>query len=131
MKRTTGAVLVLSMMSATAAIADDAWMLNDSTAKVTHDCGRQPRVVINAFRDEVTLTGACSRVSVNGRSNKLVIESAAQLAVHGTDNTVDVGTVGAIVVIGAENKVSWKVAAAGKRPRVSQNGSGNRISQTP
>ena len=122
--------LVLAIAAAgTARADDDTWVFPDSDAKATHDCAKQPKVIVNASRAAITLVGKCARVSVNGGSIVVTAESIADLAVNGAENAITVDEVGKISMTGAENKIVWKTAIGGKRPRVSDLGSGNSVAQ--
>ncbi len=129
MKRIYGLAFGLALVSARAHAGDDVWVLSDSNAKVTHDCGKQPVVAINASADQVTLIGACTKVSVNGGRTTLVAEAVGAIAIHGAGNSVTLGAVARIALTGAENKVTWKAAVGGKKPQVSDLGSGNTVTQ--
>ena len=125
-------VSLLLAIGARAALAgDDTWVMSDAGAKATHDCGKQPKVVINASRDTITLTGKCTRVSVNGGTIAITAESIADLSINGAVNTITVDELGKLAMTGAENKIVWKTALGGKRPRVSDLGSGNSVTQAP
>jgi hypothetical protein len=123
--------LLLAIGARAAHADDDTWVLSDAGVKATHDCGKQPKVVIDASRDTITLTGKCARVSVNGGSIAITAESIAELSLNGAINTVSVDELGKLAMTGAENKVVWKTALGGKRPRVSDLGSGNSVTQAP
>ncbi len=123
--------LLLAIAARAARAGDDTWVLSDAGAKATHDCGKQPKVVINASRDTITLTGKCARVRVNGGSIAITAESIADLSVNGAENAITVDELGKIAMTGAENKIVWKTALGGKRPRVSDLGSGNTVTQAP
>jgi hypothetical protein len=132
------AVHVMSLSLVFAAIAaggaragDDTWVVNDAGARATHDCTAQPKVVINGSHDRITLTGACARVAINGRDVTITAESIAALVVNGQGNTVDVGTVARIALTGGQHKITWTAAARGKRPQISDLGTGNTVAQTP
>jgi hypothetical protein len=45
-------------------------------------------VSVNGVRNEVTLTGRCTRVDVTGVENTVIVESAEAIDVSGVDNTV-------------------------------------------
>jgi hypothetical protein len=128
--RTLSLTLLLLVIGVRAARADDdTWVLNDSNAKATHDCGKQPVVIINASTDEVVLTGKCTKVSINGGHLKVTAESIDQLAVNGAENTIVVDALGKVTITGASNAVTWKTALGGKKPRISDLGTGDRVTQ--
>lgn len=88
------------------------------------DCAKQPETTINDPGGTYTFTGACKKITVNGASNKLKIESVAKLSVTGAKNTLDVGTAETIDVSGAMNTLSYKAA------KIHATGMGNKITQT-
>lgn len=118
------------MLAATTAWAGDpVWVVNDSNAIATHDCATQPRVVINGSHDRITLTGACAAIAVDGSDDAIVAESGDDVAVHGSVDTVDVGAVGRITIAGRANTITWRTALKGKKPKVSDQGTDNRVTQ--
>ncbi|WP_342375167.1 DUF3060 domain-containing protein [Myxococcus stipitatus] len=87
--------------------------LVDTGSTVTHDCGDGGTVEIVGSNNKVTLTGTCEAVEVTG-----------------SNNTVTVHTVRRIETTGSVNSVTWKHGPErGKKPRVSNTGSKNRIAQ--
>ncbi|NTX01070.1 DUF3060 domain-containing protein [Myxococcus sp. CA051A] len=87
--------------------------LVDSERTVTHDCADGGKVEIVGSDNKVTLTGTCELVEVTGSDNQVVVHTA-----HRIETT------------GSGNKVSWKQGAEkGKKPRVSNTGTNNRIAQ--
>ncbi len=86
--------------------------ISGSGSQETHRCSPKSEVDISGNDLEVTLTGECGSVSVNGSNNKVKVE-----------------TVSAIEVTGANNSVTWKKAVGGKKPKVSRNGAGNTVAQ--
>ncbi|QSQ14181.1 DUF3060 domain-containing protein [Myxococcus landrumensis] len=87
--------------------------LVDSGRTVTHDCDDGGTVEIVGSSNKVTLMGACEAIEVTG-----------------SNNTVTAHTVRRIETTGSGNSVTWKYGAEkGKKPRISNTGSKNRISQ--
>lgn len=73
-----------------------------------------------------TIDCAGSDVSINGSANKLTFTgSCGSVAVNGSRNTITLATAGAINVNGSFNTVTWSSG----NPTVSNNGTGNKISQ--
>jgi len=103
---------------------------SDANAKVTHDCAKEPSVVINASASTYTFTGKCAKIVVNGASAKLVVESVEKIAINGASNKVDIGAADKISLTGSSNVVTWKTGLSGAKPKVSSVGTGNKISQT-
>ncbi|HTJ41672.1 MAG TPA: DUF3060 domain-containing protein [Kofleriaceae bacterium] len=131
MKRVLSLSLVFAASVARAALADDTWVLDDSGAKASHDCAKQPKVAIHGSHDQITLTGACTSVSVQGSGVTLAIESVDVLRLDGVADVADVGAVGRITLTGAQHKVTWKTARTGRRPRVADLGANDTVAQTP
>lgn len=75
------------------------------------ECREFNRVMVNGHNKEVNITGACSRLTINGVNNKITMTAASE-----------------IVINGSENKVGHTKFVNGKRPAVTDNGSGNSVS---
>lgn len=123
MKLAIGIVCVLAL----AAPARADFVIDGSAGDVTHDCGDDPVVVVNASATTFTLTGACTEVAVNGSSVTGTIESTTKLGVTGAQNTVAVEAVDKIGITGAHNKVTYKRAVKAKRTKVAKTGLGNSV----
>jgi hypothetical protein len=96
----------------------------------TIDCNKDPNVSIQSGDGAFTLTGSCSKISVNGGQNKLTIESVKKLSINGAGNVVDVGTAEKIGIVGNDNVVTWKAGPAkGKKPTVGTVGTNNKVTQ--
>ena len=94
----------------------------------THDCAKEPEVVINAGGGTYTLTGPCTKVVVTGGDNKLKAESVVKLSVNGSKNTVDVDAVDRLAVNGHDNTVTYKRGVTGK-PKAAAIGGRNNLNQ--
>jgi hypothetical protein len=130
--RTLSLTLVLVGLCARAALAgDDTWVMGDSNAKAAHDCGKQPVVIVNGSTDELALTGKCTKVSVHGGRVKMTAESIDQLAIDGAQNAIVVDALGKVTLSGEGNTVTWKTAIGGKKPRVSDLGTGDSVTAAP
>ena len=80
---------------------------------LTRDCGDGKVVNINGYQNEITLTGRCSIVALNGWGNHLYIEETSSIQVSGHANAV-----------------TWARTSKGKRPSTSiLNGYDNSIHQ--
>ncbi|WP_426735894.1 DUF3060 domain-containing protein [Myxococcus faecalis] len=87
--------------------------LVDSERTVKHDCGEGGKVEIVGSSNQVILTGTCEYIEVTGSENK-----------------VSAHTVRRIETTGSDNSVVWKQGPQkGKKPRISNTGTNNRISQ--
>jgi hypothetical protein len=99
------------------------------TAQGAWDCAKEPSVHIMRGEGSYVFKGACRIVTIEGGDNRLTIEAVDNLRIVGGSNVVDVGTLGAASIIGADNKLTWKAARAGDRPKISAIGADNQISQ--
>jgi hypothetical protein len=77
-------------------------------------CAKFNRVAVNGERNEVTITGPCSQMMINGDNNTVKMDAAAE-----------------IVINGEHNKVEYARYANGKRPFVTDNGGDNAIEKVP
>src|SRR2546428_2005250 len=73
---------------------------------VTHDCAKEPNVLLNDGEGSYKFIGACTKIAVTGGDNKLVVASVKELSITGGDNTAEVEAVDKISITGAGNKVS-------------------------
>lgn len=119
-------LLVLLALPAIAA-ADRSYSVTAET--VTHDCAKEPAVAVNASDGTYTFTGTCSKISVNGGNNKLVIEAVRRLTITGTKNTADVDAADRIGVNGPYNTINYKRGLSGKLPKVGAVGGNNKLNQ--
>ena len=58
-----------------------------SNRHTTQDCADGRSVNINGYKNEITLTGSCSKVTLNGWGNTIRLEEVAAIEVLGHDNT--------------------------------------------
>jgi hypothetical protein len=120
-------IALLLLVVPSLALADRSY---NAERKVNHDCNAEPNVSINVSSAEYTFTGACKRISINGSSSDITIETVNKLSVNGSMNKVEVRGADRISVNGSKNKVSYETAANGKgKPKVSSLGSGNQITR--
>lgn len=87
-------------------------VLSGSGSQETHRCSPKTAVNISGSDNDITLTGECKSVSVNGSTNKVKVEAVA---------TID--------VTGSDNQVTWKRAVGAKKPKVNRTGHNNKVSQ--
>ena len=99
------------------------------TAQGAWDCAKEPSVHIMRGEGSYAFKGVCRVVTIEGGENRLTIEAVDNLRIVGGNNVIDVGTLGAANIIGAGNKLTWKAARAGDRPKISAIGADNQISQ--
>jgi hypothetical protein len=115
---------LLTLLPATAA-AD---RIYSGEKSVTHDCAKEPEVAINDGGGTYTLTGACTKLAVNGGKNTIKAESVAKLVVNGSRNTIDVDAVDRVSVTGDENTVNYKRGVKGN-PKLAAIGTNNKLNQ--
>ena|SRR5215471_13662087 len=83
--------------------------IDESLIKRTIDC-KGGGVTINGDKNQVTLTGQCSTLRVNGNENIAKVEAVAEITTWGN-----------------RNKVTWTRGAGGKPPKISNPGTANII----
>jgi hypothetical protein len=88
------------------------WLVDGQGRTETHACAKDEDVRVEGQGHTVTLTGPCRSVRVEGQANTV---------------TTDVAAV--IIAEGQGNKVSWKKAAIGKKPKISLSGQNNAAPQ--
>lgn len=102
--------LLFSLLAAAEAHAQ--LRVDASDQRQSLDCKGQALLVLGS-RNQLTLSGQCSKVEING-----------------SDNVVTVDTIDEIEVVGQRNRVSWQRTIGDRRsPRVSTVGPGNEITQ--
>lgn len=85
-------------------------ILDNGVAR-TIDCGGR-EIVVAGNRSQLTLTGDCPVVSVNGNHNQITISNAASIEIAGN-----------------ENQVTWGAAVSGSAPAIANAGRSNSITQ--
>jgi hypothetical protein len=120
--------LVCLLFSLTPAIATADRIYNSGSGG-THDCNKDPKVVVNAGVGKYTITGTCNAVVINGAENIVTIEATKKLDVSGAENKIDIGALGSVDVSGIDNTINWKKGLGADKPRVSTTGTGNKINQ--
>lgn len=91
---------------------DGKWVVTGQGRTEAHVCAANEDVEISGQGHVLTLTGPCRNVMVSGQ---------------GIEVTTDVA--GSIVVSGMSNKVLWKAALTGKKPKLQVSGMGNSAAQ--
>jgi hypothetical protein len=94
----------------------------------THDCTKEPEVAINASGGTYTLTGPCTKLTVNGADNKLKADSVVKVTVTGSKNTLEIDAVDRLAVTGNDNAVNYKRGVSGK-PKAASVGANNKLNQ--
>jgi hypothetical protein len=59
-----------------------------SRQRTTQDCGAGKTVNINGYQNDITLTGSCEKVTLNGWGNTIHLEEVAAIEVMGHTNTL-------------------------------------------
>jgi hypothetical protein len=59
-----------------------------SNQRTTQDCGDGKNVDINGYQNDITLTGSCGKVILNGWGNTIRIEEVAAIEIGGHTNTI-------------------------------------------
>ena len=112
---------------ATTTAAADVVVL-DNNAKLKVDCAKDKTVTVVGNGAQITLTGACDRVTISG--NKASVKGSVGAAlVSGNDNTLELDAVDEISVSGNKNTVSFKKGLKAKLPKVANTGTDNKLSQ--
>jgi hypothetical protein len=62
-----------------------------SNQRTTQDCGDGKVVNINGYQNDITLTGSCAKVALNGWGNTIHIEEVASIEVTGHTNSLTWG----------------------------------------
>lgn len=125
MRKITLATALLALATTTAA-ADV--VVIDNNAKIKVDCAKDKTVTIVGNSAQITLTGACDRVTISG--NKANVKGSVGTAlVSGNDNTLELDAVDEITVSGNKNTVSFKKGLKAKLPKVANTGTDNKLSQ--
>lgn len=92
--------------------ADGKWFVDGQGRTESHTCAANEDVEVTGQGHVLTLNGPCRSIVVSGQGSVV---------------TTDVA--GSINVSGMGNKVRWKAALTGKKPKVSSSGMDNSISQ--
>ena len=83
---------------------------NDDAGKKSLNCKEYNRVMVNGSRNELTITGVCSQIMVNGHGNQVSAVAAAE-----------------IVTYGSQNEVTYTKFANGNRPIVTDSSGSNTV----
>jgi hypothetical protein len=83
--------------------------IDENQIKRAIDC-KGGGVTINGDKNQLTLTGQCSTLKVNGNENIVSVEAVAEISTWGN-----------------RNNVTWRRGAGGKPPKISNPGTANNI----
>lgn len=87
-------------------------LVNRAEDKTTVDCNKYNPVQINDDGLEVTIKGACKRLTINGDRNVIVAAGLTEIILNGSGNSIQ-----------------YSKYANGKKPLIKDNGSDNTISK--
>ena len=62
--------------------------VNRESDKKNLNCDKYNRVTVNADEQKVKITGACSKIVVNGRGNEIEAIGATEIIAYGQNNTI-------------------------------------------
>ena len=86
-------------------------------------------ITIETNRETQTVNCDGGEVTVNGNRNNLTVRGVCAISVNGNDNVLSAEVASSISTSGNNNKVSWAKGVDGKKPEISNSGSGNTVSQ--
>jgi Protein of unknown function (DUF3060) len=72
-----------------------------------HDCATTPEATVNGNKVTLMVTGACTKITVNGNENSVTAEKATEIVVNGNKNKVTVKELLGGTVNGKDNEVVW------------------------
>ena len=96
----------------------------------TWDCATDAVVTIKTAKGTYGFHGECKRITITGGKNAVSIGTVGKLVVSGSDNLIDVDQVDVIVVNGARNKVTWKTAGTGDKPKITAGSKTNHVTKS-
>jgi hypothetical protein len=106
-RRLLWALLAPALVAVHLQNADAQTVVEGASKKVTVPCGKGG-VRVAGLSNQVTLTGVCENVTVEGKSN-----------------TVHIATLGRLTLAGSSNRVYWKDGIDGRMPRIDRSGTDN------
>jgi hypothetical protein len=95
----------------------------------TVDCAKDPSYSITGGSGTYQFTGTCSKISVAGGSNHVMIENVKEIAVAGAKNVIAIVGVDKISNVGSDNKVAYKKGLSSEKPKISNIGTGSTVEQ--
>lgn len=122
-------VLTVAVTLATTAAAHADRQLTGSAETVTHDCATDPVVVVAGSTNQLTTTGTCTTITIQGSSNTLTIAAASTINVQGSSNQLTIGQVDKLRLQGVSNQVAYKGPLKAKKTKVSKQGVGNKVTK--
>ena len=95
----------------------------------TWDCSKDAVVAIKTSKGTYGFFGECKRITIANGKNAVSIATVGKLVVTGSDNLIDVEQVDVISAGGARNKITWKRAGTGDKPKITPGSKTNHIAQ--
>lgn len=85
---------------------------DEDDGKKSLNCKEYNRVMVNGSGNEVTITGVCSQITVNGHRNKVSAVASAEIIAYGTGN-----------------EITYSKLANGKKPVVTDTSGSNTVTK--
>lgn len=98
--------------------------------KLTHTCADKEQVSVTGINNEVTLSGTCGTLNVQGSGHKVSGGAiGGDITVSGTGNVlrIDLPPKASVAVTGVDNDVQYRVSPAGAEPVINSQGINNRV----
>ena len=95
----------------------------------TWDCSKDAVITIKTAKGTYGFFGECKRITVAAGKNAVSISTVGKLVVSGSDNMIDVEQVDSITATGARNKITWKKAGTGDKPKIAAGSKTNKVTQ--
>lgn len=102
--------------------------INEDGVRRTIDC-RGDAIVVTGDRNTLTLRGDCSNLNLSGDENVITAAAITNIGVSGDSNKITVETTDALRLSGDDNDLKWSKTTSGARPKISNTGKRNTISQ--
>jgi len=118
--------LISVLLASSVAVAK---VYSDNKQTVSHDCGKDPVVVVSGNDYTLTVTGKCTTVTLAGNGNKVTAETVDGIIVSGKKNDIRVTANDKLLVSGNENSASYSKGVTKDKPSVSNSGKNNRVSK--
>ncbi|MDI1241794.1 MAG: DUF3060 domain-containing protein [bacterium] len=87
-KQTAEAIDPADVVNADASEQGPTLFANEDGGKKAINCKEYNRVMVNGSRNEITITGVCSQIMVNGHGNQISALAAVEIITYGRDNQV-------------------------------------------
>lgn len=118
----------IAVLTALAAPARAEITVIDNNRTLDVDCAKDPDVAVVGNHIAVTTQGVCAKITVLG-NHASVTGAATEVYVAGNHNRLALTAADEVTVAGNHNSVSVRKAVTLKAPRISNLGTGNRVTQ--